>query len=538
MKNWFLLFGLVLNSAAAQNSKLLSPADVSCANPPNCIENSGLDNMDPPSADEYLYMKSSWYTSHGSPTPGASSVWLWSYGGGGEGIYTCFNFESGKQYKLCIRIRTENPPGSLGYENPDALFYIQATNGQFFIPENPVNQVIAAWHAVDQVETDYTFTFTANNNYNKVWVFPYMLVHAPTPVDQYSMNTFTLKVEEVRPAPTLTVAGNTITVANTPPGGHWEWTPSNLVANANPNGSVVTVTQSCSPAQIIGNFVADCSVCTHYMLEANIGAQAPDLTIEGNTAVCEGETIGLSVTDPNTATYNYQWMQMVNTQPVALANNSIFSGTNTPTLHINTSENMDSGSFYCVAQTINGNCSFNSNTIPIVVFQNPPTPIVTVANPTTIGGSNGSITINAPISNTIIYQLDEGEFVFLPHFENLPAGTYAVSAINGSGCKSTIMVTLTDPTVPVAPNGMIPRGISPNGDGSNDSFDLTGIGSISQVKIFNRYGVNVYSKAHYLNEWKGQTDKGKSLPTATYYYVIFFENGESKTGWVYLQREI
>ena len=85
-------------------------------------------------------------------------------------------------------------------------------------------------------------------------------------------------------------------------------------------------------------------------------------------------------------------------------------------------------------------------------------------------------------------------------------------------------------------NCMIPKGISPNGDGKNDIFDLEGF-DVKSLTIFNRYGMKVYHKKNYVKEWNGLTDKGKTLPDATYYYLIEFENGEKKTGWVYVIRE-
>jgi gliding motility-associated-like protein len=82
----------------------------------------------------------------------------------------------------------------------------------------------------------------------------------------------------------------------------------------------------------------------------------------------------------------------------------------------------------------------------------------------------------------------------------------------------------------------IPKGISPNGDGSNDSFDLSTFG-VKQLEIFNRYGIKVYSRTDYTNQWSGQTDKGDELPDGTYYYVIKLDTGESQTGWIYINRE-
>ncbi|SEQ18724.1 T9SS type B sorting domain-containing protein [Flavobacterium urocaniciphilum] len=82
----------------------------------------------------------------------------------------------------------------------------------------------------------------------------------------------------------------------------------------------------------------------------------------------------------------------------------------------------------------------------------------------------------------------------------------------------------------------IPKGLSPNNDGLNDSWNLTGL-NVERAEIFNRYGLEVYSKDKYVNEWKGFTNNGKELPSGTYYYVLTFSNGQVKTGWVYLNRE-
>ncbi|MFT3794894.1 gliding motility-associated C-terminal domain-containing protein [Flavobacterium sp.] len=81
----------------------------------------------------------------------------------------------------------------------------------------------------------------------------------------------------------------------------------------------------------------------------------------------------------------------------------------------------------------------------------------------------------------------------------------------------------------------IPKGISPNGDGKNDWFDLGGMGVV-QLRIFNRYGTEVYTKQNYSNQWSGQSGNGKELPDGTYYYAIELSDGQTQTGWVYLNR--
>lgn len=105
-----------------------------------------------------------------------------------------------------------------------------------------------------------------------------------------------------------------------------------------------------------------------------------------------------------------------------------------------------------------------------------------------------------------------------------------VRAEDTEGCATIYSLTLEKLSCE------IPRGISPNGDGKNDIFDLASF-DVSELKIFNRYGKTVFSKKNYSNEWHGQTDSGNELPDGTYYYMLQLNNGETKTGWVYVIRK-
>ena len=110
---------------------------------------------------------------------------------------------------------------------------------------------------------------------------------------------------------------------------------------------------------------------------------------------------------------------------------------------------------------------------------------------------------------------------------------------------TTISVTVTNASCSLTKSyslvanecSLIPRGISPNGDGDNDTFDLTGLGA-KQVSIFNRYGREVYSySGNYTNQWNGNDKDGSNLPDGTYFYNITFQDGNSVTGWVYIIRQ-
>ena len=109
-------------------------------------------------------------------------------------------------------------------------------------------------------------------------------------------------------------------------------------------------------------------------------------------------------------------------------------------------------------------------------------------------------------------------------------GIYSVT-VSSNGCNGV------DTFIVDAVSCTIQKGISPNSDQMNDSFDLSGL-NVKVLSIYNRYGRKVYSKTNYVNEWSGQTDKNDELPDGTYYYVIERDNVEAKSGWIYINREI
>lgn len=101
---------------------------------------------------------------------------------------------------------------------------------------------------------------------------------------------------------------------------------------------------------------------------------------------------------------------------------------------------------------------------------------------------------------------------------------------DATGCSS-----ITEQEVVQLDNCVIPQGISPNGDGSNDRFDLSSF-DVTKLEIFNRNGTLVYSKTNYTDEWFGQTNDGNELPVGTYFYTMEYKDGQRRTAWVYIQR--
>ncbi len=65
---------------------------------------------------------------------------------------------------------------------------------------------------------------------------------------------------------------------------------------------------------------------------------------------------------------------------------------------------------------------------------------------------------------------------------------------------------------------IIPNIISPNGDGSNDIFQLNF--QYESVIIYNRWGQQLFESNNNEAHWNGRTTSGNEVPDGTYYYII------------------
>ncbi|PKA83670.1 putative repeat protein (TIGR01451 family)/gliding motility-associated-like protein [Ulvibacter sp. MAR_2010_11] len=117
-----------------------------------------------------------------------------------------------------------------------------------------------------------------------------------------------------------------------------------------------------------------------------------------------------------------------------------------------------------------------------------------------------------------------------------------------------------DPTVTVIPNVLpanfeIFNGVTPDGDGLNDYFQIDGIEDypINNVKIFNRWGVLVWETDGYgvngnvfrgVSSGRSTVRESKELPTGTYFYILTFPGGNpgdnpgetNYSGYLYINR--
>lgn len=112
--------------------------------------------------------------------------------------------------------------------------------------------------------------------------------------------------------------------------------------------------------------------------------------------------------------------------------------------------------------------------------------------------------------------------------------TYTLHVSSGNGCG----IATDEVFIRVFKKITVPNAFSPNGDGINDTWVITGLDSYpeSETNVFNRYGQLVFHAAGYNKAWDGRFN-GKSLPAGTYYYTIDRKNNFAlSSGWLLIIR--
>lgn len=104
------------------------------------------------------------------------------------------------------------------------------------------------------------------------------------------------------------------------------------------------------------------------------------------------------------------------------------------------------------------------------------------------------------------------------------SGWYYVVVTDTNGCTAIDSMYLT-----LRPDIIIPDGISPDGNGLNDTWILDFIelypGVDIEIGVYNRWGEPIFaSDEYYQDDWGGTTSDGKRLPAGTYYYTITIDH--------------
>ncbi len=221
--------------------------------------------------------------------------------------------------------------------------------------------------------------------------------------------------------------------------------------------------------------------------------------------------IGSSVTLTASGAANYLW-----SPPAGLS--AITGSTVQARPSINTT--------YRVVGTDMNRCFSDTAYFPIEVY---PIPTVSLQVDTTISIGQ-TITLTPLLSGDVTNVLWQNPIGLVntnyPSITVRPTGPsrYTVQVLNPGRCAATASVNISVKCT--NGNVFIPNTFSPNGDGANDYFYVrgTGISQVKQMKIFNRWGEEVFSKyGAQANDIRGGWDgtfRGKKLSPDVFVYIV------------------
>jgi gliding motility-associated-like protein len=166
-----------------------------------------------------------------------------------------------------------------------------------------------------------------------------------------------------------------------------------------------------------------------------------------------------------------------------------------------------------------------SDTVPFIVIESSPPASISF---TTDGWftDNQTITVNAVPSlgngSNFLYSLDGNSPQTSNIFTNVSSGTHQISISDANGCGSTIPISIK----------LInsPKFFTPNGDGFNDTWNVTEMPNQDNLKlfIFDRYGKLLKQLFPNGAGWDG-TFNGCLLPADDYWFSIsYVENSVAK----------
>ncbi|HYG14404.1 MAG TPA: PKD domain-containing protein [Bacteroidia bacterium] len=149
-----------------------------CTDAPNCIANPTMIASQGGDLNAGGTTMNDWWRSHGSPSvgigsgaTGSNSIWMWSYESKGEGVFSCYNFQQGVDYRICFWVKNT---GTLNLGNLNVKAATGLTQGSSTaIPTPATSQNIHTSWGYNTTWTQVVVDYTPDANYNQLWFYPF-----------------------------------------------------------------------------------------------------------------------------------------------------------------------------------------------------------------------------------------------------------------------------------------------------------------------------------------------------------------------------
>lgn len=276
---------------------------------------------------------------------------------------------------------------------------------------------------------------------------------------------------------------------------------------------------------VSNSFAAGCSGNATGTATITLSSNIPSAVLTGDNTLCDDiSTSPLIVSFAGPGPWSFVYLMDGVAQPEISGVNSspyVFqsaAGTHTYALiSVNNGYTLSSG---CIGN-VSGTASIVvSNNIPVAhdgTFTVPGTAVLTVDDEDAMYEW-----YDAPVGGNLLYT---GTVFTTPVLNDTTS--YYVQEAGGAPCRVEVKaIPVEQPS-----DFFIPNLVTPNNDGRNDHFGISGLPSGSGLKIYNRWGDNVYYSSDYDNLWTGSNE-----PDGIYYYDLMLPDGKNFKGWVNIVR--
>jgi gliding motility-associated-like protein len=189
----------------------------------------------------------------------------------------------------------------------------------------------------------------------------------------------------------------------------------------------------------------------------------------------------------------------------------------------------------------------------LVYYDYPPTIIIVAPVFTVVQNSNGLLTVSgtAEKNSSVLITFPDGSTTtviasatgeFGPIQSDTPqankAFVTAIATVVSTGLSSNLVAVYYNYPITV----LVSEAFTPDGDGINDTWVIYELDKYpnSTVRVYNRWGHEVFFSKDYQNDWDGHFKNNSSaLPqSGSYYYQIDYSSNGSidKQGWLYIRK--
>ena len=310
-----------------------------------------------------------------------------------------------------------------------------------------------------------------------------------------------------------------------------------------------------SPALTSGTGVFDPSIDASSIYTYTVVALAPcspDSTAEISVTINDSPTIIVLDSDPEFCLVDNPTVTdlSISIRPTSTVN---WYDDIALTIPLIFTDSLVDGEDYYATQTNSTGCE---SSIPVqinVTVNDTPTPTLDDAameycindNPTISTLSSNIVEYDSNLDNLRWYDTSTGGSA-ISNSSLLTNITYYVALVDQvTGCESSMRLEVI-PDLTACGKLIIPDGFSPNGDGTNDTFDVDNLVILYpnfEMEIYNRNGNIVYKGNANSPRFDGTSNQSRivskgDLPVGVYFYIFNFNDGENKSeqGSLYLSR--